>query len=193
MDDAVGIGVRSAASLFHSHLELAREGRDAGKFHASARVTGQHAEGTAHVSSSRSRIAKAQLQLRKLDVRPGSGLGLPRRRVESESHRVDRSFTVSDELARIRDARVRGEARSQCDHPLKRGEGVVIMAELDKGVADDAVRTRRAGQKLLCATAVPQRRAKVVLDERERAEPENRIGVVDAVPNGPPQRCPGAR
>ena len=145
------------------------------------------------MGSGRTRPSEAQLQLRELDVRPGRRLRLARSRIESETHRGDRSFTIADELARVRDPRVRGEARTERDHALEGGKGIVVAAELDEGVADDAVRTRRAGQQPLGAAAVLQRRAKLVLDERERAEPENRVGIVDAEANGPPQRGFGAR
>ena len=145
------------------------------------------------MSSSCSRIPEAQLELRELDVRPRRRLGLARSRIESETHGGDRSFTIADELACVRDPRIRGEARTERDHALEGGKRSVVPAELDEGVADDAVRTRRAGQQPLGAAAVLQRRAELVLDERERAEPENRVGILDAESNRPAQSRLGAR
>ena len=186
-------GVRRAASLPDSRVESARDGRDR------ARARHERSDSPEARGARRAReleplaIPEAQLELRELDERPRRRLGLARRRIERETHGGDRSFTIAVELARVRDARIRGEARTERDHALEGGEGRVVPAELDEGVADDAVRTRRAREQPLGAAAVLERRAELVPDERERAEPENRVGILAPNAKRPAQRRLGAR
>ena len=137
--------------------------------------------------------AHRELELGELDVRPCRRLGLSRGREERESHRRSRAGPVAAELAGIRDACVRGEARTERDHPLERCERGVVAPELDERVTDDAVRPVRAGQQLLGMTAVRQCGSKLVLDERERPQSEHGVRVVVPEAERASQRRLGAR
>ena len=52
------------------------------------------------------------------------------------------------ELAQVRDARVRGEVRTQVVHALGRGDRLVVPSQLDERIDDHALRrgTRRPGR-----------------------------------------------
>ena len=133
--------------------------------------------------------AHPEVELRgSLDVRPRRRLGLSSRSVERESHCRRRAVAVAGELAGVRDACVRRQARTERDHSLERCERIVVAAELDERVTDDAVRSVGAGQQQLGATPVRQRSSELVLDERERAESEHRVPVVVSEAEGPSQR-----
>ena len=72
-------------------------------------------------------------------------------------------------------------------------EGLLVSAELDQGVADDAVRSRGAGKKALRSAPVVEPLTELVPDQCERAEAENGIGVFRTDLDGPPQRRLGSR
>ena len=78
-------------------------------------------------------------ELAELDVRPGGRLLAGRRRPSGERIAATAPRPVAEQLARVRDARVRGEARLQPRHRVERAERGVVAAELDERVADDAV------------------------------------------------------
>ena len=108
------------------------------------------------------------------------GSGCPAADVECELHRGESPTPVAHELAGVRDASVRGEARTERDHPVECGERLVVASELHEGVPDDAVRAVRARQQSFRTAAVSQRLAELVTNERERAETEH--GFASSVP-----------
>ena len=126
-------------------------------------------------------------------MRPRRRLGLSRGGEERESHCRGRADPVAAELPRVGDACVRGEARTKRDHPLERCERGVVAPEFDLRVADDAVRSVRAGQQLLGTTAVRQCGSELVLDERERPQSEHGVRVVVPEAERASQRRLGAR
>ena len=114
--------------------------------------------------------SRAELELRELDVRPRGRLGDAAGRVERERHRGDRAEAVAGELTRVGDAGVRGEGRLDGDHPVEGREGLVVAAELEERVADDAVRSARVrGEPAGLPTEV-ERSPEVVADQGEVAE-----------------------
>src|SRR5207245_11785343 len=70
---------------------------------------------------------------------PGGGCGLAGGRRRGERHCPCRGSNVTEELARVGDASIGGEARLERRHPVERAERGRIAAELELGVADDAV------------------------------------------------------
>ena len=73
-----------------------------------------------------------------------AGSRWPGCRVRRELHRLPRASEVADQLARVRDTRIRGDARPERDHPLEGAERLLVAAELDQRVADDAVAAARS-------------------------------------------------
>ena len=106
-------------------------------------VSGEDRERSPDMLGRRFDPAVAERELRKLHVGPGSRFGRSSRGVERELHRRSGARPVADQLARVRDAGVGGEARPHGRHPVERREGLAIAAELDQRVADDAVGTLR--------------------------------------------------
>jgi len=94
-------------------------------------------------------------------------LRLAGRSVERELHGRERTPTVAGQLACIRDARIGREIRPGRHHFLERLERLVVPPELDERVADDAERASRAREQALRPSAVRERPAELVLDERE--------------------------
>ena len=100
------------------------------------------------------------------------------RGVDGGLHGRDGAVHVAVQLAGVRHAGVRGLVGSQVDHLLERGDGVVVAAELGVGVAEDAV----AGGLVLVgrdrALAPVDRVLELVAGQRQRAEADQRVGVV---------------
>ena len=95
--------------------------------------------GQAHLAQ-RERVAPVvEVELAELDVRPGGRLLRAGRGVDGELHRLDRAGGVAAQLAAVRDAGVGREVGPEPVHRVERVEGLVVAAELDEGVADDAV------------------------------------------------------
>ena len=95
-------------------------------------------------------------------------------------HRRGGARPVADQLARVRDAGVGGEARLHGRHPVERREGLAIAAELDQRVADDAVGPRGERRAASSCATEGERAAEVVADESQVAQPERRARVVRA-------------
>ena len=86
------------------------------------------------------RSSEPELELRDLHECERRRLGLACRGVEREPHGREGTDRIAGQLARVRDACVRGETGAKRDHPLEGGERLVVATELDERVADDAVR-----------------------------------------------------
>jgi hypothetical protein len=86
-----------------------------------------------------------EVKVAELDERPRLVLPLAGAGPDGELHRGDRRGGSAEELARVRDARVRGQARLACGHPVEGGESLVVAAELDERVAEDSVDGCEAG------------------------------------------------
>ena len=76
-------------------------------------------------------VALQPVQLAELHRRPGVALAVAGRRIERELHRRRGATKITVQLARVRDARVRREARLQIDHALEGDERLRVVSELD--------------------------------------------------------------
>lgn len=110
---------------------------DAGEPIERVHVARERREGRAEVPLGRRELAEAEVQLAELDVRPRGRLGAPRGGVEREPHCRDRRARSAEQLARVRDARVRGEAGLSGGEGVEGGERVAVAAQLDEGVAEE--------------------------------------------------------
>ena len=119
---------------------------------------------------------------------PCGRLGLTRGGGQCQLHGGESPTQVTDEFPGVGDTSVRGKARTERDHPIERGERLVVAAELDEGVPGDAVWPIRARQQSFRTAAVPQRCAELVAYQRERAETEHRVRIVDPEPHGTRER-----
>ena len=131
-------------------------------------------ERDAHVARGGSRAPGRQLEQAELDARPGVCLVLTDRCRRRELHRARRAGCVAEQLARVRDARVRRDARLERCHPIERGERLRVVTELDLGVADDAVDARGRRRDRPRAEAERERPAKLVAGKRELPEARGR-------------------
>ena len=111
-------------------------------------VAGPHRECTAILVLRRLRRGPGPHQLPELGLRPGNRLWLAHGRVDRETHRLCRPADVPEELARIGDARVRGETRLERRHPVER-----LRKRRRIGRARPTRRRRRRSRVLWRATA----------------------------------------
>ena len=138
--------------------KIAVGGVDLSQFDPRARIPGQRAERSRRVPASAVQPPECPLELGELHVRPCGRLGLTRGRRECQLHGGESPTPVADELPGVGDTSVRGEARTERDHPIERGERLVVASELHEGVPGDAVRAIRARQQSFRTAAVAQRR-----------------------------------
>src|SRR5262249_53086114 len=110
--------------------------------------------------------AAVPVELAELGARPGHRLGLALRRARREQHRTLGRAAAAEQLAGVRDASVRGEARTQPRHLVEGAEGLVVAAELDERVADHAADGGGAGRERQGALAEGERLAEAVAGER---------------------------
>jgi hypothetical protein len=103
-------------------------------------VAGKHSQRRSVLALGGSDASDRPVELAELEPRPGLGLALATRGLDRKLHRLDRLGHASEQLESVRDARVRGEAGAQRHHRVERGEGRRVSAELDQGIARDAVR-----------------------------------------------------
>src|SRR5262249_57430552 len=82
------------------------------------------------------------VELSELRLRPSERFGLADRGIDREAHRACRAGDVAQQLARIRDTRVRADARPERNHRVEGRERLLVAAELDERVADHAVPLR---------------------------------------------------
>ena len=87
--------------------------------------------------------AAGELELAELCLRPGVRLALVGRSVAGKEERRARAVEMAEQFPRIGDARIGGDAGLETRHRVERGECFVVAAELEQGVADDAVVPRR--------------------------------------------------
>ena len=109
------------------------------------------------------------MELAELDERPGGRLG-EAGGVQRELHRRDGGARPAAQLPGVRDAGVAGERGLDRDHAVEGPERLVVAAELEERVADEAVaarRVRRGGDRPPCE---PQGLAKLMAARRERRE-----------------------
>ena len=102
-------------------------------------------------------------------------LGLACGGVEREPHRRQCADRISGQLTRVRDPGVRGETRPQRDHPLEGRERLLVPSQLDERIPDDPVGPPRPRQQQPRLATVRESLPKLVPDEGERAESENRV------------------
>jgi hypothetical protein len=93
--------------------------------------------------------AGVEIQVAELDERPGQRLRRSRAGFDREPHGGDGPARVTEELARVRDPRVRGQVRLERGHSLERCERLAVAAELDEGVPLDPVDGRGFGVQRL--------------------------------------------
>ena len=92
------------------------------------------------------------MELAELDERPGGRLG-EARCVERELHRRDGGARPAAQLPGVRDAGVAGKRGLDRDHAVEGPERLVVAAELEERVADEAVAARgvrRGGDRPPC-------------------------------------------
>ena len=130
--DVVGIASAARRAPAIAASSSSRRCVDSRELDPRAGVAGKHAERRACMAPRRVRVTEPELELGELDVRPGGGLRLAGGGIECEPHRLDGALAIAHELARVRDARIRGEARTKRHHALERGERLVVAAELDR-------------------------------------------------------------
>ena len=114
-------------------------------------------------------LAEAEVELAELDERPGGRLG-EARCVERELHRRDGGARPAAQLPGVRDAGVAGERGLDRDHAVEGPERLVVAAELEERVADEAVAARgvrRGGDRPPCEA---QRLAELMAARGERRE-----------------------
>ena len=114
--------------------------------------------------------ADLPVDLAELHVRPGLRLGLAERRVDRELHVGDRELRVAQQIERVRDPRVRGQAGLHRRHPVVGHERGVIAAEFDERVPDDSVVARRRRGERVRAAAEDEGLGELVAGKCERAE-----------------------
>src|SRR5712691_13101410 len=115
-------------------------------------------------------------------MRPGFSLALAGSRVERELHRADRAGHVPEQLARVRDARIRRKVRPHAGHRVEAAKAFSVAPELDERIADHAVVACGGRRDRTCATAENERLAEAVPRERERTEPAGRDQVTRREP-----------
>ena len=91
-------------------------------------VAGERRERGAVLVLGRAEPTAAELELAELESRPGDGLALLPACLGGEAHRVDRARDVADQLARVGDARVRGEAGLERGHAIVGAKGLGVTA-----------------------------------------------------------------
>ena len=109
-----------------------------------------------------------------LHVRPGIGLPLAVAGGDRELHRADRPGNVTEQLPPVGDPGVRGKARLDARHRVEGPEGRGVTAELDEGVADDAVVACGRRRDRVGAASEHERLKEAMPGERERAEAAGR-------------------
>src|SRR5438128_3731163 len=129
------------------------------------RVEAVHVAGEAGESRAVERAGGAESPRRPVDLAelhggPRGCFGLAGGSVERESHRLDCAGDVAEQLARVPDSRIRGEARLQRPHSVERRECLAVAAELDEGIADDAVVAGRRGRDRVSTAYEGERVAK---------------------------------
>ena len=81
-----------------------------------------------------------QQQIADLGVVPGLPFGIMGAgAVSGHAHALERTGQIARELEGVGDARIRGRARPQGAHAIERGERLLVVAQLEVPVADDAV------------------------------------------------------
>src|SRR5262249_17048863 len=121
----------------------------------------------AQVNGRSTEASTRELELAELGLRPGVRLLFVCRGVTCEQQRTAGAVEVPLELARIGDARVRGDARLEACHRVEGGERRAVAAELELGVADDAVVARRARRDLERLAPELERLCEPMAGERE--------------------------
>src|SRR5205823_9893971 len=97
-------------------------------------------------------------------------LGRVRGRVDGQLHRLHCGGRTTDQLAPVRDAGIRGQARPQAVHAIEVLERLSVAAELDERVADHSEVARVVAVERVRLAAERERVAEAVAGERERAE-----------------------
>ena len=141
-------------------------------------VVGKELERVSHLDERPLCAAGVQVEQPELHVRPRGRLTLADCSGRCERHRALGVGGVADELSRVRDARVRGDIRLDRAHPVEGRECLAVPAELDLGVADDAVDAGGRRRDPLRAQAECQCRAKAMPRQRQLPEPGGRDQVV---------------
>ena len=85
-------------------------------------------------------MAGVELDIAELHHRPGDVLGHGRVGGEREAVRLDRGGGLADQFARVRDARVRSDPRSEHGHVVVGGKGLPVPAKVEERVAECAIR-----------------------------------------------------
>ena len=138
-------------------------------------------------------VASRDEKLAELQRRPGRRFGAGHGGLGGQPHGGDRAGTVAEQLSRVRDAGVGGEARLEPRQLVEGRERLAVAAELDERVADGAERPRLRGRELAGASREDERLAEAVARERERGEAGERDGALLVQLERPPQHRLGAR
>ena len=141
-------------------------------------VVGKELERVAHLDERPLCAAGVQVEQPELHVRPRRSLALADRGGCRKRHCALRVAGVPDQLARIRDARIGRDVRLDRAHPVEGPECLPVPAELELGVADDAVDAGGRRRDLPRTQAECQCRAKAMPRQRQLPEPGGRDQVV---------------
>ena len=156
-------------------------------------VPGEVAKGLSVLRACGSDAPVRPVELAELHARPRGGLGRVDCSADGERHRRHRARLVAAQLARVRDARVRREARLQPRHRVERAERIGVAAELEERVSDDAVAPRRRRRERERAPTGRERVAEAVPGELERAERADGDQIAPVERQGLSDRAAGLR
>ena len=161
---------RDGAPLEPDRLRQPAAGRlDSREAVEGGHVAGERGESGPERVTRLAELAEPEVELSELDERPGGRLGRAGG-IERQLHRLDGGTRTAAQLTGVSDAGVAGERGLDRDHAVEGPEGLVVAAELEERVADEAVAARgvrRSGDR---SPGEPQGLAKLVAARRERRE-----------------------
>ena len=123
--------------------EPAPRGLDACERVECRHVAGQSGERRLKVARGKRELPEPEMELAELDERPGRRLPDVARGVERKLHRGERLARSAEQLAGVRDPRIAAQAGLQVDLAVERVKRLVVAAELEQGVAEEAVAAGR--------------------------------------------------
>ena len=129
-------------------------------------------------------VAAVETDVTELDLDPGHVLGVARSRRGRLLHGLQSALTVTHQLADVGDAGVGTEVGPEIDHRLDRLDGIVVAAELDLRVADDAVDGGVVGIDGAGLLAPIEGGGELMPSQRQGAQPDDCVDVVGVTIEG---------